>query len=79
LIVLGLAEFDHLDVVIEIAVDPLERRQAVFERGSLLHQALRLLRIVPQAGVFGELVQLIEAFARFRDVKDASSAVQWTA
>jgi hypothetical protein len=44
-----------------------------------LHHALRALLIVPQRGVFGLLVEFIEPRARLVNVKDASSAVRWTA
>jgi hypothetical protein len=40
---------------------------------------LGFLRIVPEIGVFGELVQLGEARGGFLDVKDASSAARLTA
>ena len=79
MILLGLAEFDHADVVLEIAVDALKRIQTVFERGSLLHQALGLLRIAPKTCVFGHSIEFVQTLARFRYVKDASSAAQWTA
>ena len=55
---------------------PVER---ILERGSLLHQLLGLLRIVPEVGVFGELVQLRETRSGCIDVKDASSAARLTA
>ena len=79
LIVLGLAEFDHADIVLELALDLADAGKRILQRGSLLHQLLRLLRIVPEIGVFGELVQLGEACRRCIDVKDASSAARLTA
>jgi murein DD-endopeptidase MepM/ murein hydrolase activator NlpD len=78
-VVLGLAEPDHLDIVREIALDASKRRQLVVEHRAFLHQALRLLRVVPQARSLGELVQLGETRARLVDVKDASSAARLTA
>jgi hypothetical protein len=44
-----------------------------------LHQALGALLVVPEVGIFGELVQLGEADARLVEVKDASSAARPTA
>jgi hypothetical protein len=51
----------------------------VLERGALLHHALCALRVIPEIGVFGESIQLVEPPARFVDVKDASSAARLTA
>jgi len=44
-----------------------------------LHQAARPLRIVPQVGVFGEVIEFGEAGRRLVEVKDASSAARATA
>ena len=79
LIVLGLAELDQGDLVVELLVDAGERRKLLVERGALLHHPARPRRIVPEIGVFGLPVQLGKAGARFVDVKDASSAVLKTA
>jgi hypothetical protein len=38
-----------------------------------------LLGVVPEVGVFGEMVEFGEAGARFVEVKDASSAARPTA
>ena len=78
-VVLGLAQPDQLDVVGEVLLDAAERRELVVERGALLHQALRLLRVVPELWILGELVQLGKTRARLVDVKDASSAARPTA
>ena len=79
LVVLGLAEFDHADIVLELALDLADAGKRILQRGPLLHQLLGLLRIVPEIGVFGELVQLREARRGCIDVKDASSAARPTA
>ena len=79
LIVLGLAEFDHLDIVAELALDLADALQRILQRGALLHQLLGLLGIVPEIGIFGELVQLGEPCRGLFDVKDASSAARLTA
>ena len=79
LIALLLAEPDHVDIVGEIALDLADARQRILQRGPLLHQFLGFLRIVPEIGVFGELVQLSQPRRRFLDVKDASSAARLTA
>ena len=79
LILLGFAELDHSDLVVEFTADALDSVELILERTALLHQALRLLAVIPEARVFCELGQFVETFARFRDVKDASSAVRRTA
>ena len=60
-IVLGLAEFDHLDIVAELALDLADAGERILKRGALLHQLLGFLGIVPEIGIFGELVQLGKA------------------
>ena len=78
-IVLGFAEFDHADIVLEFALDLADAVERILQRGPLLHQLLRLLGIVPEIGGFGELVQFREARGGCFDVKDASSAARLTA
>jgi len=78
-IVLGFAEFDHADIVLKLALDLADAGKRILQRGTLLHQFLRLLRIAPEIGIFGELVQLREACRGCIDVKDASSAARLTA
>ena len=78
-IVLGLAELDHADIVLELALDLADAAERILQRGALLHQLLGLLGIVPEIGIFGELVQLGQPRRRFLDVKDASSAARPTA
>ncbi len=78
-IVLGFAEFDHLDIVAELALNLADALKRILQRGALLHQLLGLLGIVPEIGIFGELVQLGEASRGLFDVKDASSAARLTA
>ena len=78
-IVLGLAEFDHADIVLELAFDLADAGQRILQRGTLLHQLLGLLGIVPEIGIFGELVQLRQPRRGCIDVKDASSAARQTA
>ena len=55
------------------------RSELVVKRSALLHQLAGALRVVPEIGIFGLLVQLGEPGARFVDVKDASSAASATA
>ncbi len=78
-IALGLAELDHADIVGELALDLADATQRILQRGALLHQLLRLLGIVPEIGIFGELVQLGQPYRGCIDVKDASSAARPTA
>jgi hypothetical protein len=58
LIILGLAEFDHADLVLELTLDVADTGQRILQGGSLLHQFLGLLGIVPEVWILGELVQL---------------------
>ena len=67
------------DLIVELALDPADRAELVLQRVALLHGALRLRGVVPEAGVFGLLVQLGEPRLRCIDVKDASSAARPTA
>jgi hypothetical protein len=78
-VVLNLAELDHADVILDLALDAAKRRQLLLQRRALLHQPAGALGIVPQIGIFGEVIQLGEAGARLVEVKDASSAVPGTA
>ena len=66
-------------LVVELPLDAADRGKLILERGALLHHALRALRIVPEVGIFGELVQLGKAPACVVEVKDASSAARPTA
>ena len=79
LILLGLAELDHGDLVVELALDPADGVELVVERVALLHHALGARGVVPEVGVFGLRVQLGEARLGLVEVKDASSAVRSTA
>ena len=79
LILLGLAELDHADVVVELALHPADGVELIVERVALLHHALGARRVVPQSGVFGLSVQLGKPRLGLVEVKDASSAVRSTA
>ena len=78
-VLLGLAELDHGELVVELALDAADGGELVLERGALLHHALGALLVVPEIGVLGLPVELRETRARLVEVKDASSAVQPTA
>ena len=79
LILLGVAELDHGDLVVEVALHPADGVELVVERVALLHHALGAGGVVPEVGIFGLRVQLGEARLGCVEVKDASSAVQSTA
>ena len=79
LILLGLAEFDHGDLVVELALHPADGVELIVERGALLHHALGARGVIPESGVFGLGVELGEPRLGFVEVKDASSAAQSTA
>ncbi len=78
-IVLGFAELDHVDIVLELALDLADAGQRILQRGALLHQPLGFLGVVPEIGIFRELIQLGKPCRRCLDVKDASSAARQTA
>ena len=78
-VLLGLAELDHGELVVELLLDAPDGGELVLERGALLHQALRALLVVPESGVLGLLVQLLKPRPRLVEVKDASSAARPTA
>ncbi len=78
-IVLGLAELDHVDIVLKFPLDLADAGERILQRGPLLHQLLRLLGVVPEIRIFSELVQLGQPRRGCIDVKDASSAARLTA
>jgi hypothetical protein len=79
LILLGLAQPDHGELVVEFLLDAGNGCKLILERRALLHQALRALLVVPEGRVFGLEIQLGEALSRGVEVKDASSAARPTA
>jgi hypothetical protein len=79
LVLLGLAEFNHADLIFDLALDPADPGELPLERGAFLHQLLGFLRVVPETGIFGEGVQFGETSRGSIDVKDASSAARLTA
>ncbi len=78
-VLLGFAEFDHPNLIFEFTVGLADAGELRLERGPLLHQLLRFLRIVPEVRVFSEGVQFGETCRGGIDVKDASSAARQTA
>ena len=74
LVALGLAELDQLDLVGELALEPLDGGDRVVELLALAHDLLRALGRVPEVRVLGGGVQLVEAALGAIPVKDASSA-----
>ena len=79
LVVLSFAKLDQADLIFQFARDLADARELTLERGPLLHQLLGLLRIVPEIGILGEVVQFGETGRCSIDVKDASSAARLTA
>jgi hypothetical protein len=74
LIALGLAKLDEAELVIELLLDPLIAVDGVVELVALAQRRLRSLRLVPELGVLGLGVQLLEPAYSIVPVKDASSA-----
>ena len=61
-IALLFAEFDKTDIVFKRLAEPLDGIDAVIQPLTLAHQFLGFLRVVPEGGVFGAVVQIVEAF-----------------
>ena len=74
-----LAQLDESDGVLQLAIELGERAEPLLEIGALAHQLLRGVGIVPELRILDLGVQLGETSRRSIDVKDASSAVPWTA
>ena len=53
LVLLGLPQIDHGELVVQLLLDAADGAELILERGALLHQALRPLLVVPERGVFG--------------------------
>ena len=79
LVLLGFAELDQGEIVLERLVDALQGAELVVERVAFAHGALGALRVVPEFGALGLFIQLGETLLRGIDVKDASSAAAPTA
>src|SRR5206468_4092381 len=71
---LGDGELEQLRVVLEVALQLLDRRDLVFDLGALAKERLRLGLIVPKAGRARALVQLVETSLERGKVKDAPLA-----
>ena len=78
-IILGLAKFNQFHIVGEIALDVIDRLDAIFEPVALAHDRLRVGRVVPKAGFLGKRIQLVKFDARGIIVKGASSTARRTA
>ena len=52
LVLLGFPQLDHGELVVELLLDAADGGKLILERGALLHQALRLLLVIPQRGIF---------------------------
>jgi hypothetical protein len=79
LIFLGLAELDHGELVIELALDASDGGELILKRGSFLHYALCALLVAPEIRILGLVIQFRQADTGLVEVKDASSAAQPTA
>ena len=78
-VVLGLGHFGQTLRVGQLGLYFAHRRKPFLQPLTLAHQLLGFLRIVPDGGVFGLGVQLVEAADGLVPVKDASSAGRWPA
>jgi hypothetical protein len=74
LVAFHLAEFDEIDVFLQLRLELSDAGNAVVELLALAHQLLRFLRVVPQIRVFGLVIEPVQSSYRLVPVKDASSA-----
>ena len=74
-----LAELDEGRGIVKIALETRQSTEPILELGAFAHDLLRGVRIVPEGRILGLGTQFGEAARRCLDVKDASSAVPWTA
>ena len=65
--------------IVKLALERPAPINGVGEAGALAHDFLRFGGIVPQRRILGALVQRAQLLKRVVPVKDASSAVRWTA
>ena len=72
-IALLLAEFNELDGILELLFQPAAGADRIIEALALPHHRLSQARIVPQFGILGLVVQLIQSPQSLVPVKDASS------
>jgi hypothetical protein len=78
-VALHFAKLDQFDRVGDGLLEAFDGGNAGFKVLPLAHHGLRLLRIVPQVRILGARVQLVQVSECLIPVKDASSAVLWTA
>jgi hypothetical protein len=78
-VLLGLGHLDQFHRIREIAFQLVDGADAGLQAGTLAHDRLRVVGIVPEGWVLGERVQFGQAEDGRRVVKDASSAVPTTA
>lgn len=74
-----LAEFDQLDIVLELLLQRLDAVDAVIQLLAFAHQLLGFGGIVPEGRVLCLIVQPVQSSYRLIPVKDASSAGLWPA
>ena len=77
-VVLGLAQLDQGDGVVEVALELDVGVDRALQRLALAHDLLGGLRAAPQPGVLGALVQLGQALLGGIPVKDASATASGT-
>src|SRR5690606_29529437 len=66
---------EHLGVF-DLAADGLDERELALDARALAQKALRLLLVVPETGLQGELIQLFEVAFQLGDVKETPLAPQ---
>jgi hypothetical protein len=79
IIILGFAKLDKGQGIIKRTFKPLDADKALFKAIALTHDLLCRRRVVPEIRILDNSVQLGKTLLGTIPVKDASSAVQWTA
>ena len=79
LIFLRLAEFDQPELVIELALDPADAVELIFQRGALLHHLCARAASFQSSGSSASLFSSARRIFELIEVKDASSAARATA
>ncbi len=76
LVTLGLGHVHELDRVVALGLDRLHRGDRLIEAAALLHDALRLLGIVPQFGILDARIELVEPAQRAIPVEETADQRQ---
>ena len=77
-VILGLAELQQRDDVVEVLLDLLVALDGRFPRLTLAHHLLRACRIVPECGIFCLAIEIAKPHVGRIPVKETSAGGPWT-